>query len=416
MGTGKVVVCNSSRQKGKTFMISNILLYYACNNAKTKNYCVSPTIKQAKIIFKTIVDAISSSGVMKSKNATDLRITLINGSTIWFKSAEQREALRGETVTGILAIDECAFIADEIFYLILPWVDAHKSPILMTSTPFVKSGFFYQYYNYGLDNQHNTVTVDWSKPEYKTSIEQILPPERLEQYRQVLPKNVFRTEYLGEFLDDDGSVFTEYTKCYKENKIKPTDKLYFGIDWAAGGEGDDTAISAINQYGEQVFLEYFNNQSPTMQTRRIGAILDKYQNQIVCIQTELNSLGTPLTDFLKERSQILANKFIGFNTSNTSKNAIVTNLQMAFEKREITILPDEKQSRELGYYTATFNPKTRNVSYNAPTGLHDDLCIALMLSYDAYKNGASTGTYSFGFKKGYGTPKENKTKYGMSRG
>ena len=127
----------------------------------------------------------------------------------------------------------------------------------------------------------------------------------------------------------------------------------------------------------------------------------KYLKQIVVIQTELNSLGTPLTDFLKNRSQLSAikDKFIGFNTANQSKNSLVRNLQLAFEQKEISILDDEKQIRELGYYTAEYNPKTRNVYYNAPQGLNDDICIALMLSYDAYKNGNVVGNYNISITK-----------------
>ena len=90
----------------------------------------------------------------------------------------------------------------------------------------------------------------------------------------------------------------------------------------------------------------------------------------------------------------IKDKFIGFNTTNASKNALVQNLQIAFEQDRIKILGDDKQINELGYYSAEFNPKTRNVSYNAPSGLHDDLCIALMLSYDAFINGQIIGNYN----------------------
>ena len=119
------------------------------------------------------------------------------------------------------------------------------------------------------------------------------------------------------------------------------------------------------------------------------------------VQTELNSLGTPLTDFLKERPQLktIKEKFIGFNTTNPSKNALVQNLQLAFEQGLIEILDDTKQLSELATYTAEYNAKTRNVSYNAPNGLKDDINIALMLSYDAYKNGIATGVYTLSMNK-----------------
>lgn len=392
-GSGKIVVCKSSRQKGKSFMIANLLLYYAINYCGTKNYCLSPSFKQAKSIYQTIVDAIIKSGVVKTKNKTDLVITLINGSTINFKSAEQREQLRGYTC-DFLCVDESAYIPDSIFHLVLPWTDAKKAPILMVSSPFVKQGFFYQYYCYGLEHSHNTVTIDWSDEKFKESIEQILSASKLEEYKQVLPRNVFLTEYLGEWLDDDGAVFINIKNCIKHNTIKAGDRLYVGLDWSNQGEGDDTVISVFNQKGEQVMLKYFNNLTPLRQIDVIFAQLEPYINQIQVINSESNSIGEPYSELLKQRSQILAQKIQLFNTSNTSKNAAVVNLQTVLEKGEVTLLDDEKQTRQFGYFTATFNPKTRVVSYAAPQGLHDDTVLATMLAYDAYKNGIITGNYN----------------------
>ena len=419
IGKGKVVVCKSQRQRGKSIMDSNILLWYAINIKKSKNFYIAPTIKQSKEIYKQIESAIEGSGIIKSSNATDLIIKLINGSTINFKSGVQKENLRGFTCTGVLVIDEAAYLTDDVLNIILPWTDFHKANILMTSTPFVKNGFFWKYYNYGLTNTHNTVTIDWCDDKFKEDMLKVMSAERLKEYEATLPKNVFRMDYLGLFLDDEGSVFTEFKKCVLNSNITPLDKLYVGIDWAAGNENDDTAISIINQNGKQVYLEYFNNLTPTQQIDRIEHILLKYLKQIVVIQTELNSLGTPLTDFLKNRSQLstIKDKFIGFNTTNQSKNAIVQNLQIAFENNEISILDDAKQLNELATYSAEYNPKTRNVSYNAPQGLNDDINIALMLSYDAYKNGNIIGQYTISIEKhkfGDSARKKQSTRFGKS--
>lgn len=377
----KTVVVKSSRQKGKTITVANILLFYAINH-RTKNYYIAPTLKQAKEIYKTITSAIGNSGIVKTSNATDLIIGLINGSKINFKSAEQgTEALRGYTCDGILCIDEAAFIDDEIFHTILPWTDFNKADILMTSTPFVKAGFFWDYYNYGLEGSHNTVTIDWSDIRYKDEIDKILTPEMLEEYRSILPANTFKTEYLGEWLDDDGSVFLNFKNCTEINKISPNDKLFAGIDWGNGGNNDDTVLSILNQNAKQVYLGYKNNLSPTQQIDWISGVLKPIKNQIVVCKPELNSIGTPYTDMLKKRLQYM--KIEGFNTSNQSKNEIVSQLQVAFEQEKIKILPDEKQLRELSYYAAEYNLKTKTLTFNAPNGLNDDIPIALMLSYDA---------------------------------
>lgn len=395
-GTSKKVVTVSSRQKGKSFMIANILLYYAIN-WKTKNFCLSPTLKQVKTVFETIYNGIVASGLIKKANATDLEITLTNGSIIKFCSAEQREALRGYTVSGILCIDECCYIPDDIFYMVVAWTDVYKAPILMTSTPFIKEGFFWNYYNYGLEGVNNTVTINWTDERFREDIEKILPKEKLEEYRKVFPSNIFKTDYLGEWLDDEGSVFTHFKECVKNVQISPNDKLYVGIDWANGVNGDDTVISILNEKGEQVYLSYWNNLNTNQQIDVISETLRPIEKQIVVIQPELNSIGTPYTDLLKDRLQVSTrSKVQGFNTTNQSKAEIVSDLQVAFEQGNISILDDEKQLRQLSTYSAEYNPKTRNIYYNAPQGLHDDLCIALMLSYNALNKNKITGSYSIG--------------------
>lgn len=391
--SGRIVTVKAQRQRGKSFMIANILLYYGINFRKTKNYYVSPTLKQSKEIFKTIVDATANSGVIKSSNATDLFIRLVNGSSISFKSAEQKDNLRGFTCTGILCVDECAYISDDVINIILPWLDWNKAPMLICSTPFVKSGKFWEYYNYGLSGRDNYYTVDWTDKRYQEDMLKVMPLDRLKEYERQLPKNVFKSDYLGEFLDDDGSVFTNFKKCVKINGISPTDRLFGGIDWGTGNGKDDTVLSLINQYGKQVYLDYFNTVSPTEQVDRIYDNIRPYLNQLVLLQPELNSLGTPMTDMLKKKSQILANKIVGFNTTNQSKNDIVTQLQVGFEQDLLEILPNAKQLNELSTYTAEYNLKTKTITYNAPAGLNDDICIALMLSYNAYKSSTTVGHY-----------------------
>lgn len=393
-GTGKVICVKSSRQKGKSFLVSNLICYACLNNPEVKCFYIAPTLKQSKALYKTIVNGLGNSGAIKSRNATDLYIEFVNNSVIYMKSAEQRDGLRGYTA-DFLFIDEAAFIPEDVWHLIQPWTDFKKAPIVMTSTPWHKSGFFFRYYNWGLQKEHNTTTIDWSDEQFKKSIEEILPPERLEEYRQMLPQTVFQTEYLGEFLDSDSAVFPGLKKILKENKISPTDKLYVGIDWSNQGENDYTVVSAFNQKGEQVLLKYANNFSPMAQIRKlIQSELEPYASQIAVISCETNSIGEPYTDLIKEKSQLLKPKVQGFTTTNSSKNTIVMNMQVAIEQKEITLLPDKKQRAEFGYFSANYNPRTRNVSYAAPPGLHDDCVMATLIAYDALKNSTTRGHYN----------------------
>lgn len=397
-GTGKKIVVRSRRQIGKSTLIANLLLYYAINFDGTKNYCVSPTLKQGKKLYKSVVKALTKAKIIKSANGSDLSIVLKNESEINFKSAEQGEALRGETVTGILAIDEMAYIPDSVYDIIRPWTDFHKAVTLMVSTPFVKEGYFWTYYNYGLEHSHNTVLIDWADYEkYKTDLDKILPPEQLEEYKSILPKKVFLTEYLGQFIEGGGLVFDFFKEAQRLVSIKPNDKLYIGIDWSNQANKDYTVVSMINQNCEQVKLAYWNDLTPLKQIEKVYGELEPYLNQIQAIVCETNSLGTPYTDLLKERLQVNhQNKIKEFVTSNTSKNDLVGKMQVALEQGTISLLPDNKQEREFSYYAAEYNPQTKNVTYNAPSGLNDDTVMATMFALYGYNEYKTTGVYSIG--------------------
>ena len=83
VGSGHIHIVKSKRQVGKSLLIIGELLYFAINNPKTVNGCISPTLNQSRKIYKDILNAIEKSGVVKKKNDSLLEITFINNSTIY---------------------------------------------------------------------------------------------------------------------------------------------------------------------------------------------------------------------------------------------------------------------------------------------------------------------------------------------
>lgn len=392
VGSGHIHIVKSKRQVGKSLLIIGELLYFAINNPKTVNGCISPTLNQSRKIYKDILNAIEKSGVVKKKNDSLLEITFINNSTILFKSAEQKDNLRGYTYTGLLCIDEAAYISDEVYGIVKPSTDVWRCPVLITSTPKFRLGFFFELFNKGLTGVKGISSYDFNN--YDTSV--LLSAEALEMYRQMLPKNQFLTEYLGEFMDSDSSVFTGFKECIKTPEKAEYNQLYVGIDWGNGTNNDDTVICALNERGEQIFLEYFNNKNTTEQIEYIYFYLKPFLPKIKSILCECNSLGKPLTELLRSRigKVGLVQDWI---TTNDSKARLVSQLQVAFEQQQISILDNEKQTAELSMYEASYNMKTGNVSYNAPNGGNDDIVISLMLSLECKRMTDTTGVYKFVF-------------------
>ena len=392
-GSGNIYVVKARRQVGKSIMVEQELLRFAIQYKNTVSACVCPTLNQARKMFQDIIFCIIDSGVVKKKNETLLEIDLINGSKIFFKSAEQKDSLRGYTISGILCVDECSFISDDVFYgLLLAWTNVHKTPILLTSTPKFKQGFYWNYWVKGLDENHtDIISIDFN--DYDTS--ELLSPEKLEQYRTMLPKGQFLTEYMGEFLDSQSIVFGDFKECIRKEEINPYNDLFIGIDWGSGVGSDSTVVTAINERGEEVFILRFNNKRAVEQIDYIKQYLTPYLDKIRIIMAECNGVGKPLVDSLRIAfdGKVKIEEFV---TNNASKIRIINQLQVAFEQRQISILDDVQQTNELSMYEAKVTTNG-TVTYNAPSGCNDDTVIALMLALEAMKKKNKLGKYSISF-------------------
>lgn len=378
-------------------MCMAILLHYAINYAHTENAMISPTIPQARKVFKEIVNGIYNSGIIKKKNETLLEIELINGSTIFFKSAEMSDGLRGFKVSGILILDEAAYLTDDILELVLPWRQVSNAPMLLVSTPKIRNGSFYSYWLQGLEDGTNVKSIDWC--DWDTSC--MITEEMIKQYKKVMTKNQFRSEILGLFLDDDGMVFTNITENVMNYEVTASTSYYAGIDFGAGNTGDYTSITIFNEKGEIVFIDYFNDLGTFQQVDRIIDDLEPFLAKMKKIYAENNSIGSPFIDLIlktaKERRLVqLQNKLERWTTSNSSKQKLVTAFCAGLEHGEVKLLNDRILINQLSSYEATYNVKTQTISYNGAYGTHDDSVMSTMIAWYALVNGSQTGVYSIG--------------------
>lgn len=368
-GSAQIFVVKSKRQVGKTSMAEIIMLKYAFE-MKSTICLVEPVLSQSRRVFKQICGYLENTGLIKSANAQTLELVLTNGSEILFKSAEQRDTLRGMTL-DLLVIDEGAFIPSDVYEVLFPTADVKKAPILVISTTLFTDGKFYE-----LFNDKANKTYDWSR--YDTS--DFLSQERLEYYRKTLSANKFKSEYLGEFITDGSFVFGDIRPCIKKTSNQP---IYGGIDWGTGSEGDYSVITLMDEFGNQTMLEYKNNLAPTEQVDWMADVINRHTT-LKYVQVEMNSIGKVYFDMLirKVRNRGVLRQF---NTTNDSKRRIIEQLVKGFQTDTIGILDDNEQISQLQHYAME---KTKNgYTYNAISGYHDDCCMALAMAYDLIGDG-----------------------------
>ena len=390
-GRGKILIIKAPRQVGKTFFNISELIYSASILKKSVSIVVEPSVFLARKVYNDITKALNGSGVIATANSTTCEINFINGSQIICRSIESMS--RGLTVSGILIIDETCFIDDESIYTLLPLINANNAGLILTSSPFTAEGYFYNMYIKGMEgNDPNIKSFDWSKEE---GIKQFLTEEKKALYKSVMSKNKYTTEILGEFLANDGLLFTNISACIGD--AVPTEKTaYMGIDFATGSDGDYTVLTAINGKG-QVFKQVaVNDLTPTKQVDWLVGIIENIKKgyTIRTILAEKNSIGAVYIDYMRKsllKSNLTVQEFI---TTNDSKRRIIEQLQTAFEQAAITIPNDPVLINELKRFQATVNPTTKVVRYEGKNA-HDDRTMSLAFAYEAYLRRLGNFTISF---------------------
>lgn len=389
-GTGKIAVIKSVRQSGKTFLLQIELLKMAFAHKGCTSIVFEPTIPLARKVYKSITKALDGTGLIKSANSQLLEVEFTNGSEILFKSTEQLN--RGLTVTGLLVLDECAYLDDESIYSILPLCNAHRAPVIIASSPFAMEGYYYEMYLQGLGDNPNIKTFDWAKhPE----ISRFLTEEQKALFKQTMSRAKYTTEIEGSFLSSEGLLFTHLQECIKDTSIKSGDIVYCGIDFGAGTDEDYTVLSVFNNEGNQVALYRTNHLTPMQQVEWLCGLLMDISSRctIKTILAEYNSIGSVYIDAMKKKLPKTI-QLTNWVTSNKSKQDLVTTFQIALENEMVSILDNPILLNEMKKYQAEINPKTKTVSYNGYKS-HDDCVMATMLGYYAFKRHFGKASISF---------------------
>jgi hypothetical protein len=266
-------------------------------------------------------------------------------------------------------------------------VDANRAPILLTSTPKFKNGVFYEFFIKGMDNEKGFHSYDVC--EYDTSA--LLSADRLEMYRKTVAPQIFRSEYLGQFIEAVSTVFGDVEKLCGTTLHSASQRV-MGIDWSnggvdKGGNPDETSIAILNEHNELEFIEGFSDKEVNETIDYIISKIKEYDVKKVVV--EMNSMGATYVNLLKKKiaSLGLRCQVIEFFTTNESKREIIEGLQIHCLNGTIQLIKDNKLLLEMVSYMSERTP-TGKITYNGSPGVHDDMVISLSLALWGQKKGS----------------------------
>jgi phage terminase large subunit len=359
----------TGRQIGKTLLLINLLLYFGINNPKTIILWVSPVYSQAVKVLSQILDAMDGASIIKEANKSEKIISFINGSRIYFRSAERPETIRGLAVNYCF-IDEAQDISDEAFNKsILPTLTAAGKKLMVAGTP-KRKNWFYNYFKRGQETYHKKY-LSYTAP---SSISPYVSAEFIEEQRQVLPYDIFRQEFLAEWVAGQGVVFKNIDECCVLNEWpKTNEKNFGGLD--IGTHTDYTVLTILDRVGRVIYIDRYKDIEYSQIIRKTKEIGLKYNANIL---VETNGVGDPVFEMLKKEYH----KITPFTTTNKSKQNLITQLISDMEDMSVQLPSKElfpALYNELHEFEYEYSPSGL-LTYSAPAGLHDDTVMSLALA------------------------------------
>ena len=375
------LVLNFSRQSGKT-TLCEILLIETLVKKKCNCAYISPSFAQGKKVFREIVNLLSQTQLIAKKNSTDLTISLINGSFLQFFTAMNPTAIRGQTISGLLVIDEAAYLPEETSdgqllwpMVIQPITKAKKPKIIFVSTPNGKSGIFYEKYLQGLNSQ-TTRTVECNIYEDTT-----ISKEDIDELKATTPPLAWQQEFECKFLDSALTVFEGYEKQFIDYQNVTFDKVYMGVDLSSVGEDETVVTKTSSKYVWQKVIKG----TLDSKYRQIADIINNEKKLIMCY-IEANGIGSPM---INEVKKLVKNKsrVLEYITTNENKAENVGNLQLAIAQNDIFFNKEDTELyKQMGVFTYKISKQTRRITYAAKEPYHDDRVMSLMIARRAMED------------------------------
>lgn len=339
----------------------------------------APTYKMLKEFWREAVELYKP--IITDMSTAEHRFEVINGGSFSMWSLDSADTVRGRKY-ALALIDEAAMVADlENAWnkVIRPTLTDYEGGADFYSTP-KGLNYFHTLYSRGQDEGF----PEWRSFHFPTLSNPFIKETEVEAARAELPEAVFQQEYLAEFIQGEGAVFRNIIpNLYKGNETPEQHKdhsLVAGVDW--GQVNDFTVISiGCETCNKEVFLDRFNQIDWHFQRARLANALSTWNVRNALV--EVNSIGGPNFEELQRTGVSV----MAFQTTAQTKGPLILSLALCFEKSEMKFLDIPVATRELEAYEATRSEVTGRITYNAPTGFHDDTVIARALMNEMRSRG-----------------------------
>ena len=260
----------AGRRFGKSYLACIELLRAAIERPGEVYFYCAPTYRMAKDIAWKVMKSLIPKEWIISKNESDLKIELTNGSQIELKGTENAMALRGRSLGGVV-MDEAAFMDEGVWFeVIRPALADKQGWGLFISTPEGTASWFYDLWCYVDD----PLARDWKRWSFTTIQGGNVPPEEVEAARSQLDPRTFRQEFEASFENLSGLVAVNFSdQNIQEVKDIPEARLLVGVDFNVD---PFSAVFSVKVDEELHVFDEFNLTGGVTTWDFCDAVIEKY--------------------------------------------------------------------------------------------------------------------------------------------
>jgi len=223
----------AGRRFGKTYLSVREMAKFA-RHPKRKVVYIAPSYRQGKqTVWADLKEKLGRLGWIKRVNETELTITLVNGSLIMLRSADNYDSMRGLGIDFVV-FDEFADIAVQTWTeVIRPALSDREGHAMFIGTPKGMGNWAKDLWDQG----QNPATIDWSSYQYTTLDGGNVSEEEIEAAKQDLDERTFRQEYMATFETYSGAVYYAFdrSQLFDIKQLEPVvannETMHIGVDF-----------------------------------------------------------------------------------------------------------------------------------------------------------------------------------------
>lgn len=347
---------------------------------------VAPTFFQAKIAFDRMKVQISDKNFYKA-NETNLVLTLVTGSKIYFKTAEKPDNLYGDDVYAVV-FDEFTRAREQAWFALRSTITSTGGKCKFIGNARSKKNWGYKLamkakggedknYAFFKITAYDAANAGMMTKDGRPFMEEI------EDAKRDLPEAVFNELYLAEASEDGSNPFgMKYIAMCCQPTLSTQPSACYGIDLAR--KVDFVSIIGLDKLGTMSHYQNFNKAG--------------WQHTIDTIrylpQKPMAMDSTGVGDVVLSQVEQVQQQVEGYIFTEASKQRLMEGLAVGIQSRKIIIADDGdvvngtgKVRHQLEQFEIEYT--RTGVRYSAPEGEHDDDVCALALAWHKWQTASA---------------------------